>query len=535
MWRATGQVSYARALGERGASFSAARAWSPLLAPAVCELVLIVLSVLLARHPMGHVVIPWDHVWLLAALLLAVGVGFGVALKAAATDTAWMSLLAGGVYVYLTLTTLVLFGLQAGGVVALLLAVAAGVLVGDRFQRVAADTVQVTTLFGTHCRTLLPGLSMLVPGEAVQATLPTSPREHATLPQRASNGAQACAKMRYQLIPQEAQRVAPAGGDWQRDFHRLLVTTLRQELARWADGEREWEAAPDGTELDVTWLRQQIERSMQAQALARGMRVAWVQLEGVVSPPSEPPSAPELRPAPTSERERPRVVEGSLVPTVTPGATPQGAAAPALPPPPSEDDAVDAVLPVALGATPTGRDAAAAATPRRPPIWLSRSRQTFSAVSSAVGRLAQAGRTASQRSGGAPSPDEPSTESHGEGSGGDEAPSGDAASAPIGPQLPSPRVLAAAYEAVREGRIADPATVLHIADTFARLASTGDLPANVDMNPDAAARNLRQLAETLGASSPPPQEDAPPPRPSGIARHADPPQDARDENLLRGG
>jgi hypothetical protein len=96
-------------------------------------------------------------------------------------------------------------------------------------------------------------------------------------------------------------------------------------------------------------------------------------------------------------------------------------------------------------------------------------------------------------------------------------------------------VLAAAYEAVREGRIADPATVRHIADTFARLASTGDLPANVDVNPDAAAHNLRQLAEKLGASSPPPQEDAPPPRPSGIARRADPLQEARDENLLRGG
>lgn len=90
------------------------------------------------------------------------------------------------------------------------------------------------------------------------------------------------------------------------------------------------------------------------------------------------------------------------------------------------------------------------------------------------------------------------------------------------------------YEAVREGRISDPATVRSIANTFARLAAMPEADDNLEFDPEQAARNLAQRAEQLGASRDAQPDDLAADQSAPPGRTV-PPSPPRDENVLRGG
>jgi hypothetical protein len=96
--------------------------------------------------------------------------------------------------------------------------------------------------------------------------------------------------------------------------------------------------------------------------------------------------------------------------------------------------------------------------------------------------------------------------------------------------LPSAEVLAAAYEAIREGRINDPTTVRHVAEAFTQLAESERLAGTLEFDPERAAQLLLQRAQML--DDPTRADDgAPDDHQSARAPHSQP----HDDNVIRGG
>lgn len=108
------------------------------------------------------------------------------------------------------------------------------------------------------------------------------------------------------------------------------------------------------------------------------------------------------------------------------------------------------------------------------------------------------------------------------------------------PAVPSPAVLAAMYDEIREGHISDPQTVRGIAEAFGHFAQDGDADPDFAMDAGEAARALmayaQELANQHGLSASPAPDDqgdssATPPVAQRGAIH----QVERDENLTAGG
>jgi hypothetical protein len=251
-------VRYAQTPNRWGITFRMLRAWSPLVVPATAWVLLLALAVALTRHPAGHVAIPSVRVGQLAILLLAVGVGFGVVLRSAASDVGWMALVASGVGVEVVLSALVLFGPLASVMAALVLLVGSSLIVQGYLRPVAPDSVQVTALADAYSRTLLPGRNVLAPGERVVAVVPTGTREHITVPQRVQGGegwsAQAAARVSYRVVPAEAHRAVRDGPDWERGFQRRVAASVRRELEDYLRDAGGWARhRMMKRHLDVTW------------------------------------------------------------------------------------------------------------------------------------------------------------------------------------------------------------------------------------------------------------------------------------------
>lgn len=556
-WHITRHASSAESRGDVSPSYSAVRRWSPLAAPVLLDALLMALAALLARHAIGRVNVPWQHVTTLAVALLVLSVLVAVALYAAPNDTMWTATLGLGIAAYFTVAVVVLFGPLAGAGVALLLIVAGGTFVRERLHPVMEQTVHVTTLFGRYHRTLLPGVNVLLPGERMLAILQTQPQEHTTLPLRAStaNGLenQATATIRYELVPEEAHRAVLVTRDWQRNLRQILAATVRDELANWDPAWRDTErndplaeSASDGPssresamQADVDRLARRVERRVREQVLRWGVQIAWVHLHDVVLPsPSERP-APLLADRPTERvaTERPPVpAPVSVAPDAWRAPRLQSPAFPRIGRGSTEPLGPSPVQPAQIGAGPPQEPAAGAPDAPTPPRKAPRLLARFAGF--ARSREREEDPPASAAASGGQTPASPGAENGGRSTTGDGRATG---TIPATQQMPmpaapalAPAVLASAYEAVREGRISDPATVRQIADAFEQLAAATDPDAELDLDPRGAANNLRQRAQELTPTRGYDAELAPEP-PHRSAQRPTPRRVERDENLTAGG
>jgi hypothetical protein len=561
-WQIARHASPADARGGVNRSYSRLRRWSPLAVPLALDIVLLTFAVLLARHVIGRIPVPWQHVGTLAGVLVVLSLLVAATLYAAPNDSVWTATLGLSIALYLTVAAAVLFGPLAGVVTATLLALAAGTFVRERLHPVMEHTVHVTTLFGRYHRTLLPGVNVLLPGERMLAILPTRPQEHTTVPLRAigpdGHANQATATIHYELVPEEASRAVLVARDWERNLRRILAATLRDELANWDPAWRR--TAPDHhaagnvgtdqarrageTNADSERLAARVEQRVRQQVLQWGVQVASVRLQDVVLPPPA-----DARESPHSGRiPAPIIVEGSLVPPPA-GTAPGRRSAPRLQTRTFDRLGQGSTLPLdaspvqpaqTMASSPQEPDAGALATSTTPhgPRLLARiagfarGRERAARMpepNAPAGNAADTPSSSDERVRGTGHADATS----GAGTGTGPTPTNQATPTPAVP-LPAPTVLASAYEAVREGRISDPATVRQIADAFAQLASATDPDADLDLDPTAAAHNLRQRAQELTLVRGYDVEQAPIP-PQGAPRRTLPPRVERDENLTAGG
>jgi SPFH domain/Band 7 family protein len=475
-WASAREVSYAPAIERRGVSADALRRWLPFAIPLAFTAAALAVALVITRSPHGRATIAPSRIWLLGGVLLLAGVPLGAALKRASSDAAWVALLSLGAAVEITLSVAVLAGIPAA-LLALLALLATGcALIYGRVRRVEPDTAVITTLAGQHSRTLLPATHVLLPGETTLTTLPTGLRNHATLPQRVTTAGgtlfQASARMRYRLIPEQAHRAIHADAHWERTLHRLLAETVAEELARGASGR------------NVEALRRDVERLIRGYGLTRGIRVEWVRLEEVTLGPAVAealtlPAAPTQMPSSLARQQM----------LATAPKPPNAVIAPQSPTP--------------APAVP-GEDAPAT------PHWWEHPRQALRDLAQAVtARIPSAHPAETTNQTGADTADTP------------------VAPTPTADPPPSPAVLTAAYEAIREGRVNDPATVRHVADAFARLAQNEQLASALEFDPERAAHLLMQRAQMLGDPSRDTQHE-----PGDQRVPQSPP---RDDNVIRGG
>ncbi len=566
-WRRVREMRVPGALSNLPPAYSAARRWSPLIFPVALWAALVLLGVFLASHRMGHVIVTWPHVRVLALLLLGLSVAYAVALRLAPNDAAWVGVLSLGLVLDLMASAFVLFGPGAGIVVTLVLAAGSATFVRQRLHPVREGTVHVTALPGAGHRTLPPGLNVLLPGERVLAILPVQPREHATLPQRlatpAGEVAEAAARVEYQLIPELAVRAVVATRDWERAVRQLLVAALRAELDAWLAGERGARDEAERGLSDVDRLRLRVEERMRAQALRWGVHIRGVELRDVTLPGARTAGGGAGSVGPE------RVVEGSLArgagaereTNQDDGRSQMGRPAAAFRPPP----AAGAVARMMTQPLPPNQEPAAGPEApswegggqpdeaRGPGVTRVAGRGDATAWSSPperwLGRMGAWLRESWDRLGqradlpaDAESDDALAQEGRQAGAGWSASPREDEHQPEEEPRALSPRILEAMYGAVEEGRISDPFTVRQIANSFAQLAVAGDPDEEMTRDPLQAAATLRRRAEELAAqlsldqADPPTANAAPGPgTPPAPGRRMPPPRLARDENVMRGG
>ena len=165
--------------------FRAARRWSPGLFPPALALAL--LGVLaLVDHLTGHGqgTLPPAEILPLALIYLVGGTIYGIALYYAPTNNIWLAVLASGAVLYLLATLLVLAGPIAVAAVVALLCVPVYFYVRQHLHTVPVGQAVVTTLAGGYHRTLGPGTTVMVPGERTLATVDTSDRQFSVPMQR---------------------------------------------------------------------------------------------------------------------------------------------------------------------------------------------------------------------------------------------------------------------------------------------------------------------------------------------------------------
>jgi hypothetical protein len=536
--------------------------WAPGLVPLALETLLLLLGISLIGHHVGHgATIARGQVTTLALVLSVLGVALAAALYTARDIGTWTLALLLGVSSSLIATVFVLLGRGAALAAAAILLLAGAAFL--RPHRVAENMVLVTTYLGRFHRTLFPGMQVLLPGEQIMATLPTDQRRITTLPPATAalrGEAHATGTLVYQFVPREAHRAALMARDWEAGLQQMLAQALREELQRWhlAPSGTGAAAAQDGKPADDAnggggdeeRLRQRLGARLRRVAPQWGLRVVRVELSDVVIPQDRAqPQASDMSKVgeqladlylqSTSSGQRAGHAAPAAQPPSPAGQTMPAPASPhhttrPLPPRPADNEAT-----VALNeSAPALPDAHVSSPgPSQPPRLLSR------LAGLAAGWQGE-GRRAAQRSAGeevaqAPSAGPVQSASEGEriaGSGG-RAGAGEPSVADAASQL-SPEVLATAYEAVREGRIGDPATIRQIADRFAGLAATTESDNELAFDPESAARILRQRAEELAlALGDAPEEAAteveqPPPEAS---HRAPTPRLERDENVTSGG
>jgi SPFH domain / Band 7 family len=527
--------------------------WAPLLVPLALELALLALGASLVGHHVGHVVVTRRHLALLAVTLLAVGVGLAVALYRARDLAVWSLTLGLGVSVYLMAAALVLLEPSTAAVVALLMAAACAMLL--RVHVVANNTLAVTTYRGTYRRALRPGPHALLPGEQLLPALPTGARRVTTLPQRATTASgvegQATAVLIYQLIPEQASRAALIARDWDRSLQRMLIAAVRDELSQWGsdpsdvliDVVHSGQEGQGDTSESVQRLQSRLEAHVATMCARWGVRIAHLELHGVILPsPLQQMQAMHTggrRPTdddedvPTTHLQSTDGMKTAQLPSVReePLRAQEGqggnvTANDALPRARLPADEVQAAGDTQGASTPD--DFASADRSTTAPRLRSR-------LAGIMETWRHDKRTPEEQVAGDDSaqPDSRAsflTEQDKTTPGA--PPSGEASTPAV-----SSAVLASAYEAVREGRVSDPATIRQIAERFTDLAANSESESDLEFDPAAAARILHQRAEELALATGEAREDTTPlaeQGPSAEPHHA-PPRVERDENVTSGG
>lgn len=331
-----------------------ARRWSPGIVPPLLGSLLLLAALALATHSIPHQpppVAPQTLLKLLVTYLLA-GTLYGVLLYFAASDLAWMCLLAVGLPVYLVLTLAILWGPVAAGVAAGLCAVLVVWYIRRSLLAVPEGQLAITAIAGGYARTLSGGRTALAPGERVVAMLDAGehrfscPTRRADIPNELGEiyQARASATVGYQLIPAEAQNAVLAGDEWQDELHEQIGETLTRALGEWGAHLLMGDGTPPDQLLAKTLLRE-----LREEVRPRGIHVGWVSVrdiwlapEGELLPAEDTPDTPDT--PETSPAGASSMRSGShLAPRAAPrrdDALPSGQAMlMAQTPPPEEGDA----------------------------------------------------------------------------------------------------------------------------------------------------------------------------------------------------
>ena len=379
-----------RALRSRGARqqpvgalwYRLLRHWSPGLIPPILGALLLLAAGSLATHPLGRLTLVDPHVLTrLFVVYLILGTLYGLGLYFAPDASRWWLVLVSGFAAYIISTFAVIGGATAGIVAGAIIAAIALRYAFTHRLRVESGHVMLTRLAGAYHRTLLPGWTILTPGERTIATLDTSERRYTCPTQRSgihigegeAYVARAAATVSFNLLPREAYHAVTAPDRWEREMHDLVCSALEESLT-YLGGEmiRTEGAAPERL-LARTFLDH-----LRRQARERGVHVIWVSVrdiwlapEGETLPVDEwdtdaaedemelanlgtryhtassrpaqtPPLAPHLRPTGMPYDDEDETNVGALPMT----ATAQGADDPAIDPSNAADvlaDAYDAV------------------------------------------------------------------------------------------------------------------------------------------------------------------------------------------------
>ena len=162
------------------------RHWSPGLIPPVMGVLLLLAAGSLATHPLGHLTLVDPRVLVrLFVVYLVVGTLYGLGLYFAPDPTRWWLVLVSGLATYIISTFAVVGGVTTGVIVTVVICALVTRYCFKHRQRVESGHVMLTRLGGGYHRTLQPGWAVLVPGERAIATLDTTERRYTCPTQRA--------------------------------------------------------------------------------------------------------------------------------------------------------------------------------------------------------------------------------------------------------------------------------------------------------------------------------------------------------------
>jgi hypothetical protein len=392
----------------------------------------------------------------------AAGVVWAAALAYAPGDGIWSVAMFAGLIAFGTITMWAIFGPLVALTLLAGLAALLGMIVRLLAQSVLEDTVHAMVLFGKHNRTLRPGFNLRWPGERVWAIISTAEVViEASVRDIALPGGQrihASATSACRAMPEGAHLTAPHAATWADHARRCLELTLRDTLSE-MDPDELWPV--DGaTPLEALAVR--LRGRLQTLLGGWGIGVTWARLHALTD-------------ADTNEQvgRTGAMIFAAHQPdfaasTITPGgdwAMLDPAAASTVAP-----AQLSAAWVRAGHAVPHGRQNLApdvASGPHPVPVFAARGRQ----------RAARPPDAAHVRglTPGAILPLPPASPS----------------------ATPAPQALADAYDAVRDRRITDPATIARIARAFETLAGDPALAPHLPFDAHAAARHLRELSDRL--------------------------------------
>lgn len=300
--------------------FQGLRKWSPGVLPPLLALMLLGGMVIASRQESrAGSLIPPSAAPILFLIYFVGGGLFGIGLYFAPNTRWWLGILSGGMLLYAAATLWVLAGTLADVAAGVLLAALVAWYVRRHAETVGQGKVLVTTFAGGYFRTIGPGMTVLLPGERVRATVETTDRQFACPTQRArltsADGgdyiARAAATVAYHTTAQSAHLAVLASDAWERDLHELANQTLREALAEWGHRMLAEEDLPE------RFLARTMLHELREQARQRGIAVLWVSVRDIWL-------TPEDEVIPVAEWEASGAADGGLGEDAASPVTPAG-------------------------------------------------------------------------------------------------------------------------------------------------------------------------------------------------------------------
>lgn len=308
---------------------------SPLLVPLI--LFLIFFSFIFVLNLRGFIHIPWTGILPLAFIMASIGIIQAASLLYAPNDTLWAAAVAGGFFLFLSITMVAFMGWKLGLLIVMLLLIAIILVLRSRFHTVSERTVQAMVLFGKYNRTLYPGLNFCFPGERVMAILPTSESFYTCSPQRiyvtsSNTEIEMSATISYQLVPDLAHLAVLNIDDWEKRLAHCLEMVLQDAVNAVIPEDFLYKSETfagsilAGTELaPISWntlierMNTRAAASVQQQVKSWGIQVNWVKVHDfvVLDDGREPQKS-----VPREEHQNDEVAEPVLAPQAEMPASP---------------------------------------------------------------------------------------------------------------------------------------------------------------------------------------------------------------------